>query len=212
MGLGQYFDKTAEEYIEMLLSPHPSLAGITLETLKEGPMKPKPYGAPPLLTPSGRIEFYVEKMKEFGEELPRYIDPLELDGPALAEKYPLLFFSTHAKHREHGTLCNMDWIREFEPEPVLDMNPVDAEKRSIREGDMVVAFNDRGSVKLKTVVHEGVRPGVVSMTEGWWPRDFAGGSHQELTGTAISPAQEAAHESMAQMQALPVEVKRAEEE
>ena len=52
MGLGKFFDKSEEEYIEMLLSSgHPSLEGITLEKLKKGPMKPKPYPAPPLSHP-----------------------------------------------------------------------------------------------------------------------------------------------------------------
>ena len=84
----------------------------------------------------------------------------------------------------HSMFANVDWMREVDPEPMLDMNPVDAEKRGIRDGDMVVAFNDRGRVKLKARIHEGMRPGAVSITEGWWPRDFAEGSYQELTDYA----------------------------
>lgn len=91
------------------------------------------------------------------------------------------------------------------------MNPVDAEKRGIQDGDMVVAFNDRGSVKVKAMIHEGIKPGVVNITEGWWPRDFAEGSFQELTHNTINPAQQAVFEPNAAIFDVLVEVKKAEE-
>ena len=213
MGLGEFFDKSAEEYMEMLLSsPHPSMEGITLEKLKEGPIKAKPYSTPLFYTPSGRLEFYVEKLKEFGQELPLYIEPPESARQPLAQKYPLTCLQTHSRTRFHGSwLVNVDWLRELDPEPMLGMNSVDAEKRGIQDGDMVIAFNDRGRVKLKARIHEGIRPGVVTVGEGWQPRHFAEGSYQELTGTTTNPVQQAVFESIAPMQDILVEVKKAEE-
>lgn len=42
MGLGAYFDKTDEQYLEELLaSGHPSMEGVTLARLKGGPVKAK---------------------------------------------------------------------------------------------------------------------------------------------------------------------------
>lgn len=209
MGLGQFFDKTAEEYINLLLSGHPSLEGINVEKLREGPVKPKPYNIPLLSTPSGRIEFYVEKMKKFGEELPVYVEPPSSVRQPLDQRYPLCLFSTHGKYREHSILVNVGWMRELEPEPVLNMNAMDAQKRGIQDGDMTIAFNDRGRVKVKAIINEAVRPGAVNISEGWWPRDFVEGSHQELTDSVTSPAQEASYESMAQMQGIPIEVRKA---
>ncbi len=212
MGLGEFFNKTEEEYIEMILSSdHPVLEGITLEKLKEGPMKMKPYADSLFKTPSGRIEFYVETMKEFGQELPIYIEPLESARQPLSQKYPLSILYAHTKHRHHSMFGNVDWVRELEPEPALDMNPVDATKRGIQDGDMVKAFNDRGSVTLKARVHEGIRPGVVNVNQGWWPRDFAEGSHQELTHSNINSAQDAAFEPNSALYDVLCEVRKTEE-
>lgn len=212
MGFGEFFDKSAEQYIEMLLSSgHPSLEGITLEKIRETPMNPKPCSVPALSTPSGRIEFYVEKLKDFGQELPVYMEPPESPRQPLAQKYPLTLLQTHARHRHHSHFGNVDWLKELDPEPVLEMNPIDAERRGIQDGDMIVTFNDRGRVKLKAMIHEGVRPGVVTLSEGWQPNEFAEGSHQELTGPPVNRAQQAIFESVGHIQGVLVEVRKTEE-
>ncbi|MFC1825630.1 molybdopterin-dependent oxidoreductase, partial [Thermodesulfobacteriota bacterium] len=71
MGHGEHFRESPEEYLETLLSSkHPSMAGITLESLKEGPAPLKSYEVPAFPTASGRIEFYSEAMLPFDQELP----------------------------------------------------------------------------------------------------------------------------------------------
>ena len=110
--------------------------------------------------------------------------------------------------RDSSHFGNVGWLRELD-EPVVNMNPVDAEKHGIQDGDMVMVFNDRGRVKLKARTHEGIRPGVVTISEGWQPRHFAEGSYQELTGTTPNPAQEAAFEPVGQINDVLVEVKKA---
>ena len=213
MGLGEFFQKSDVEYIELLLSSgHPSLEGITLEKLKEGPIKPKHlHGATIFYTPHGRIEFYVEKLVPFGQALPVYIEPWESARQPLAQKYPLCFMQEHTKYFQHSLYGNVDWMREVMPEPTLKINPVDAEKRGIRDGDMVVAVNDRGRLKVKARLNEGIKPGVVSVMEGFWPRDYAEGCYNDLTDLQLNPAQQAAFETQAQMQGVLVEVKKAEE-
>lgn len=209
MGVSEFFDKSEEEYMEILLSSkHPSMEGITLENLKKGPMKPKAIKSP-FTTPTGRIGLYSERLREFGQALPVFKEPPESARQPLAKKYPLVFLQLHSKARSHAQLARINWLKELDPEPLLNMNPMDAEKRGIKNGDMVMTFNDRGKVKLKARVHEGIRPGVVVTREGWQPRDFAEGSYQELTGTAKNPAQEAIFEPVATMQGVLVEVKKA---
>lgn len=210
MGLGEFFDKTAEEYIEMLLSSgHPAMEGMTLEKLKERPVKPKTWSAPLFTTPSGKFEFYTEKLKEFGQELPIYIESPESSRQPLAQKYPLYFLQMHSRGRHHSHMGNVDRLKELDPEPVVNMHPVNAEKRGINDGDMVRVFNDRGRVKLKARIHEGIRPGTVTINEGWQPRDFAEGSYQELTAADINPAQEAIYGSQGQVQGVLVQVTKA---
>ncbi|MFC1943954.1 molybdopterin-dependent oxidoreductase [Chloroflexota bacterium] len=217
LGFGEYFQKSEEEFIETILtSEHPSMKGITLAGLKEGPIKLTPYSSgthlrPAFRTPSGRIEFYSEdgRLEKLGESLPVFKEPPEGAQQSLAEKYPLCMLSTHTRYRIHSTFANVDWIREIEPEPVLEMNPVDAEKRGILDGDMVVVYNDRGMVKVKAMLHEGIMPGVVNITQGWWHKHFAEGSHNSLTRDEINPAQQVVYEANAPHYDVLVEVKKA---
>lgn len=215
LGVGEYFDKSEEEFIEMILSSeHPSMEGVNLDKLRKGPLRLSPYTRPVFRTPSRRIEFYSEdqRLKELGESLPVFKEPPEGARQPLAQKYPLSLLTPHTKYRIHSMFANVDWPREIEPEPALEINPVDADKRAIRDGDMVVAFNDRGRVKVKAMVHEGIKPGVVNIIQGWWPKDFAEGRHNALTHGAINPAQQAIYEANAAHCDVLVQVKKAEEE
>ena len=89
----------------------------------------------------------------------------------------------------------------------------DANERGIKDGDIVVAFNDRGRAKVKARVHEGIKAGVVSIDEGWWPRHFIEGTLQALTHDVINPAQKAVFTppNIAYADVL-VEVRKAEED
>jgi len=211
MGLPKDFPLSAEQYVERVLSSgHPSMEGITLEKLKQGPVEVAPYNFTGFATPSGRIEFYSERMKEYGQELPVFMEPIESTRRPQAKKYPLSYLSTHTKYGNHSFLANIAWLRELDAEPLLEMNSVDAAARGIVDGDMVVAFNDRGKVKLKVKVHEGIRPGVVNINEGWWHHHFAEGSYQELTHATINPAQLAVFEPNSAMYDNLVEVRKAD--
>ena len=190
VGLGQYFRHTAQDYLRILLdSKHPSMAGITLERLeKEKIVKGNVPAAPPVSfldkkfpTPSGRIEFYQERLLQFGEELPIHKEPLESPRTsALARKYPLTFFSVKDRTFTHTQMANVDWMREIEPEPRLDINPLDAQRRGIKDAEMVLVFNDRGRVKLKARLTEAFPPGTVNVSHGWWPEQFAEGHYSDL--------------------------------
>jgi anaerobic selenocysteine-containing dehydrogenase len=50
---------------------------------------------------------------------------------------------------------------------LLELHPDDARKRSIRDGDMVRAFNRRGEIQLKARVDGRVSPGVVAAKLNW---------------------------------------------
>lgn len=48
------------------------------------------------------------------------------------------------------------------------MNPIDAKSRSLKTGDMVEVFNDRGRVQLPVHVTPRIFPGVVAFPQGGW--------------------------------------------
>ena len=49
---------------------------------------------------------------------------------------------------------------------IIRINPKDAEKRGIKDGDLVKAYNDRGEVILAALVTGRMRPGTVHSYEG----------------------------------------------
>lgn len=210
MGFGEYFEKTEEEYIEELLaSGHPSMEGVTLERLKNGPIRAKSPGRlQKLKTPTGRIEFYVEKLIPFGEALPVYREPLESPRSEKAGTYPLTLLSTHPEYRSGSVMANIASLTRHDPEPLLHINPEDAAPRNIAAGDVVRVFNDRGQVKLRASVDSRIKPGLVDIPQGWWPEHYIEGHHNELTHDAINPAQAAIFQPNAALNDVLVEVRK----
>jgi len=194
LGLGEYFDKTLEEWTRLRLdSEDPSVANVdpplTLERLKKekivranvpeglfNPWLPKGF-----LTPSGRLEFYNEELLPAGDALPVFREQLESPRSPLAGKYPLAFITANNKYFIHTLFANdSKMLEKYLKEPHISINPHDAERRNISDGDVVSVFNERGSFKVKALISETVPPGVVNIPNGWWPRQFIEGHHQNL--------------------------------
>jgi anaerobic selenocysteine-containing dehydrogenase len=141
-------------------------------------------------TPSGRCEFYSERLARQGlEPLPDYIPPYEsaASAPELARRFPLAIISPPARNYLNSTFVNVRSLRDAEGEPSLEIHPDDAAPRGIAEGDRVTVFNDRGSLELKARVTERARPGVVVALSVWWRKLTSDGrnanelTHQRLT-------------------------------
>jgi biotin/methionine sulfoxide reductase len=50
----------------------------------------------------------------------------------------------------------------------MRINPADAARRGIRNGDIVRVFNDRGAILAGAVLNEGIRTGVIQIATGAW--------------------------------------------
>lgn len=134
--------------------------------------------AHPLKTPSGKIEIYSSRLAEIAKTwklaedevihpLPVHAQSFEHYGDPLMEKYPLQLSGFHYKARTHSTYGNVDVIKAANPQEVW-MNPIDAEPRGIKNGDMIRIFNDRGEVRIHAKVTPRIIPGVVALSEGAW--------------------------------------------
>jgi molybdopterin-containing oxidoreductase family molybdopterin binding subunit len=154
------------------------MKGISRKNLKKGPMilnKIPDLGQEidvPFSTPSGKIELYSESCAEQGEALPIFKKPLETPIEPEGQKYPLAFIQGHSRFRTHSMYANVRSLLDLNPEPVIEINPRDATERQISEGDLVTVFNDRARTTLRACLTEGVRPGVVNITQGWWIDQF----------------------------------------
>ena len=73
-----------------------------------------------------------------------------------------------------GTACTARWMRgrsargKIAGRETLAINPVDAQRRSIGDGEVVRVFNARGACFVGVCVTEAVRPGVVRLSCGAW--------------------------------------------
>lgn len=141
--------------------------------------------ANPLKTPSGKIEIYSSRLARIAStwEIPKgeVISPLPVyastpegwDDPARS-KYPLQMFGFHYKSRTHSSYGNID-ILEAACRQEVWINPIDAQKRGIVNGDMVRVFNGRGEVRIAAKVTPRIMPGVSAMGQGaWYNADMQG--------------------------------------
>lgn len=140
----------------------------------------------PLETPSGKLEYESVDIKRFFPEdkerppVPHWVESSDYHderiGGERAKKYPLLVISNHPRHRTHANIDDNAWFHEivtckvrgedgylYEP---LWLHPTEAEKRGIRDGDIVTIYNERGAVLCGAKVWERVMPGVAYVDHG----------------------------------------------
>ena len=58
-------------------------------------------------------------------------------------------------------------LRKAVPEPLVEINPSDAEPRGIESGDTVIIKSPRGSIRLKAGVTDTILPGMVMVPHQW---------------------------------------------
>lgn len=162
-----------------------------LQTQRRHLFKSKPYVAfednirdpdnHPFATPSGKIEIFSKRLYDMHHpEIPalsHYVPAHEGPEDALAEKYPLQLITWKGKNRANSTQYANPWLQEVQTQR-LWINPLDAEKRGIVQGDTVKIHNDRGISLVPAEVTPRIMPGVVAMQAGaWWQPDANGIDH-----------------------------------
>jgi anaerobic selenocysteine-containing dehydrogenase len=133
----------------------------------------RPDGQPGFNTPTGRIELWSYGYNHWGvDPLPYHIEPPEspLSTPETFKDFPLIlsgggrsFEFFHSEHRQLPTM------REFHPWPLIMVNPVDAEKYGVTDGEWVWVENSRGArFKQKVLVTPQTKEGIVHAEHAWW--------------------------------------------
>lgn len=142
--------------------------------------------ANPLKTPTGKLEFessfLLENFPNDEERppVPHWIPEGEThkENPLgdRGQQYPLLVVSNHGRWKVHAEHDDISWLREiptckikgvdgymYEP---MWIHPVDAEKRGIKNGDIIGMYNERGMVLGGAYVTERIIPGAVYQDHG----------------------------------------------
>jgi len=73
---------------------------------------------------------------------------------------------------------------------VLELNPKDMESRGIADGDLIEAFNDRGSFKCVARANNAVRPGSSRTFEAGWSKFIEEGNTQNVTNDHVNERDE----------------------
>ncbi|MFL6641087.1 MAG: molybdopterin-dependent oxidoreductase, partial [Paraburkholderia graminis] len=171
------------------------LEGVNWEALKRAGwaklnLPDAPFAEGGFYTPSGKCEFYSERLAQQGlDPLPDYLPPYESAefAPELAARYPLAMISPPARNFLNSTFVNVESLRSTEGEPHLDIHPADAEPRHIADGDYVRIFNDRGSMQARARVTDRAREGLVVGLSIWWKKLAPDGRNaNQVTSQALT--------------------------
>lgn len=159
----------------------------------------------PFPTPSGKIEIFSKRLYDMNNpEIPalsHYVPAHEGPEDALAKQFPLQLITWKGKNRANSTQYTNPWLQEVQIQK-LWINPQDAQKRGIRQGDTVRIYNQRGVCQVPAEVTMRIMPGVVAMQAGaWWQPDThgidCGGCANVLSSARITPlAKGNSHQTM----------------
>lgn len=103
--------------------------------------------------------------------VPHYESPYRWGN---TNKFPLTFIDYKSRLNREGRSQNCSWYQEFKKadvgdvswKDVLKINPADAAKYNIKDGDTIKVVSPTGSIIVKTKLWEGVRQGTVTKCYG----------------------------------------------
>jgi anaerobic selenocysteine-containing dehydrogenase len=132
-------------------------------------------GAPGFETPTGKIEVSSTILSNHGfDPLPVYNGPDsgQTRTSDQTKKYPMILMTgARVPYYTHTKWRNVPWLAELQPEPCVNLNPGDAKKNEISEGDTVHIENEYGSVQMRAHLTEMVPEGMVDVQHGWPEQD-----------------------------------------
>lgn len=148
---------SASDIFEEIRSLTPSYQGITYERLEKGGLQ---WPCPSTDHPGTRV-LHKERFSR-GKGLFHsidYIPPAELPD----KEYPYLLTTGRVLYHYHtGTMTRLSQgSMERYPESQAEINPADAQKLGIEEGDWVCLSSRRGQMKVKATITEKSPPGAV---------------------------------------------------
>jgi anaerobic dimethyl sulfoxide reductase subunit A len=91
--------------------------------------------------------------------------PRGMDDPLTAQ-YPLLLITPHSRYRVHYLFWEHSWLRDHVYRHRIWINTLDARARGIRDNDMVMVYNDRGTVVMPAYVTWRMMPGTILLHAG----------------------------------------------
>ena len=176
LGKNEYIPwKKTEDLLDMRLKP----LGINFERFAQKdytmePLRYRKYEQSGFNTPSGKVEIYSQKLKNYGyDPLPYYAENpyTPVNSPEIQKEYPLILITGH-RHIAfyHSENRQMKKLRQLCPEPLIEIHPEQASKLGIKDKEWVwiEAPGIYYKVKFKVKITDNIHPKVVSAQHGWW--------------------------------------------
>ena len=166
MGFGAEFWNTEEMCLNMLLEP----AGITFDEFRtigllNGTKDYRRFQHAGCATPSGKVEIYSERLKEWGfDPLPVYHEPITTSDP----DYPLVLTSMKRAPYRHSGGKQIPSLRQLHPEPTVLINPDTGKKNDIHDGSWVIIETSLGRITQKVAFDSAIDPETICADYGWW--------------------------------------------
>lgn len=166
--------QTAEEAIDYQLEP----VGITVDMLRAKPdgiatedMRFEKYRNVGFNTPTGKVEFASQKLKEAGFAPVPYAEGFPEKPVSFSDqqdKYPLLGISGARSNRfTHSQFHQVPSLSMNGKGCVVDINPFDAEAYKLADGDQVMVETPRGSIVMAANISHLVHQGSIRIAWGW---------------------------------------------
>ncbi len=170
--------QTAEEAIDHQLEP----TGVTVEKLRQHgnglrieDLRYEKYRENGFKTPSGKVEFFSERLAEAGLPGVPFEQGWGEDPISFADRsdeYPLLGISGSRDIRfTNSQFRNIPALLESGPGCVVDIHPEDARRYELMEGDPVRIESPKGAVEMTVRLSTTGRPGMVRLSWGWGEHD-----------------------------------------
>ncbi|MGI6217825.1 MAG: molybdopterin-dependent oxidoreductase, partial [Coriobacteriales bacterium] len=124
------------------------------------------------VTTTGRIEFYNEGLSEVGP-MGDYQTCVVLNDE-IRGKYPLQLYVGRHKYFMQGQFTNIpECVLLAKSQFGVALNPIEAEKRHMRDGELVEVFNERGTMRVPLQIRDDIPVGMAhtwySFDESWYP-------------------------------------------
>jgi anaerobic selenocysteine-containing dehydrogenase len=160
--------------------------------LKKDPKTGLPIG---FRTPSKKLELYGEVFINLGRTgkpfvkqdlppaskdyspLPFYMEPAESPNRPIGKEFPLTMTNGRLPMFHHGTLRNSPFVREIYPLPEIWVNPADAQKYGVSQGDWTWVESKRGKIRAIARITTGIPERVVYMERFWLPENLNKETH-----------------------------------
>ena len=123
-------------------------------------------------TSTGLCELYITLFEYVGlDPLPYYKEPTEgpITTPELMKEFPFVLMTGRRSYEFfHSENRNQKMMREFHPDPLVEINDEDAADLGLVNGDWAWIENIHGKCKQKVCILPGMKKGVIGTEHGWW--------------------------------------------